>query len=170
MRFPTGELYRSGWLIGPIGAQPRNTQPALVIRCCTAFTGGNWSIVRRSQCLRPDTSPTWFGPSSRCREIHQIAEENDQDNPKYDPPRCPCCSGRMIVIESFDGLLCRPEISRHIEGRDYALPDRQFAFRSWSYWADEIAIELELFLENRRCRPFVPLAGGFNRNSNEPFH
>ena len=40
VRFPTNELYRSGWLIEPLRGQPRNMRPALVIRCGTLFTRG----------------------------------------------------------------------------------------------------------------------------------
>jgi hypothetical protein len=47
---------------------------------------------------------------------HQIDEECDQVNPKHEPPPCPYCSGRMIVIESFDGSLCRPYSVRRLDG------------------------------------------------------
>ena len=41
------------------------------------------------------------------------------------------------------------QIIRHTEGRDCALPDPQFTFRSLPNRADEIAIERELVPENQ---------------------
>jgi Putative transposase len=35
-------------------------------------------------------------------------DDNDPDAPDHDPPSCPCCGGRMKIIESFSGLRARP--------------------------------------------------------------
>ena len=34
----------------------------------------------------------------------------------FDPPPCPCCGGRMIIIERFDGPLSRPYHVRKLDG------------------------------------------------------
>ena len=36
--------------------------------------------------------------------------------PDSDPPPCPCCGGRMRIIESFDGPLSRPYHVRRLDG------------------------------------------------------
>jgi hypothetical protein len=46
----------------------------------------------------------------------QIDEEYHQGNPEQEPPPRPCCSGRMKVIESFDGSLRRPYFVRRLDG------------------------------------------------------
>jgi len=47
---------------------------------------------------------------------HHTDDDNDQGNLKHEPPPCPCCNGRMRVIESFDGSLCRPYYVRKLDG------------------------------------------------------
>ena len=46
---------------------------------------------------------------------HDDDDEN-LDNPKHEPPPCPCCGGRLLVIETFDGSLCRPYPVRRLDG------------------------------------------------------
>jgi len=43
-------------------------------------------------------------------------DDNDRGNHKHEPPRCPCCAGRMRIIETFDGSLCRPYPVRRPDG------------------------------------------------------
>jgi len=52
-----------------------------------------------------------------CRKLLKVApapidcnsEDHDDDGaPDIDPPPCPCCGGRMRIVESFDGPLSRP--------------------------------------------------------------
>jgi hypothetical protein len=52
-----------------------------------------------------------------CRELLEVAavsvERNSDDHDhdravEDDPPPCPCCGGRMKIVESFDGPLSRP--------------------------------------------------------------
>jgi hypothetical protein len=49
-----------------------------------------------------------------------VDRSNDEDNNSgatdYEPPPCPCCGGRMKVIETFDGSLCRPYHVRRLDG------------------------------------------------------
>jgi len=47
---------------------------------------------------------------------HHVDDDNGQGNLKHEPPPCPCCNGRMMVIESFDGSLCRPYSVRKLDG------------------------------------------------------
>src|SRR5215813_7489714 len=46
--------------------------------------------------------------------------KNDDDNspntPSHEPRPCPCCGGRMIIIEIFDGPLSRPYHVRRLDG------------------------------------------------------
>ncbi len=50
------------------------------------------------------------------RMDHHMDDDNDQGNPKQEPPPCPCCGGRMRVIESFNGWLSRPYDVRKLDG------------------------------------------------------
>ena len=43
-------------------------------------------------------------------------DDNDRGNPKHQPSPCPCCAGRMRIIETFDGSLCRPYPVRRPDG------------------------------------------------------
>jgi hypothetical protein len=43
-------------------------------------------------------------------------EDNNSGTTDYEPPPCPCCGGRMKVIETFDGSLCRPYHVRRLDG------------------------------------------------------
>jgi len=47
---------------------------------------------------------------------HHIDDDNDQGNPKHEPPACPRCSGRMRIIETFNGSLCRLYPPRRLDG------------------------------------------------------
>ena len=47
-----------------------------------------------------------------CRDDH----DDVSDNPKHEPPPCPCCGGRLRIIETFDGSLCRPYPVRRLDG------------------------------------------------------
>src|SRR5208282_4410628 len=58
-----------------------------------------------------------------CRSLLASAavdRSNDEDNNSgatdYEPPPCPCCGGRMKVIETFYGSLCRPYHVRRLDG------------------------------------------------------
>ena len=60
-----------------------------------------------------------------CRSLLAVASaavdrNNDEDNKlgatDYEPPPCPCCGGRMKVIESFYGSVCRPYHVRRLDG------------------------------------------------------
>ena len=46
---------------------------------------------------------------------HRNSDDDDSGNPKHEPPPCPCCGGRMRVIETFDGSLCRPYHVRRLD-------------------------------------------------------
>ena len=43
-------------------------------------------------------------------------DDNSRNAPSHEPPRCPCCGGRMIIIEIFDGPLSRPYHVRKLDG------------------------------------------------------
>ncbi|MGO9399947.1 MAG: IS91 family transposase [Xanthobacteraceae bacterium] len=43
-------------------------------------------------------------------------DDDDCGNPKYEPPPCQCCGGRMRIVETFDGSLCRPYPARKLDG------------------------------------------------------
>jgi len=47
-----------------------------------------------------------------CRDDH----DDVSDNPKHEPPPCPCCGGRLRIIETFDESLCRPYPVRRLDG------------------------------------------------------
>lgn len=60
-----------------------------------------------------------------CRSLLAVAsaavdcskiEGNNSGTTDYEPPPCPCCGGRMKVIETFDGSLCRPYHVRRLDG------------------------------------------------------
>ena len=60
-----------------------------------------------------------------CRSLLAVAsaaddcsnlEDNNSGTTDYEPPPCPCCGGRMKVIETFDGSLCRPYHVRRLDG------------------------------------------------------
>ena len=44
--------------------------------------------------------------------------DNDEDlgNLTHEPPPCPCCGGRLRIIETFDGSLRRPYPVRRLDG------------------------------------------------------
>jgi hypothetical protein len=35
-------------------------------------------------------------------------EDDNSGSPKHELPPCQCCGGRVRIIETFDGSLCRP--------------------------------------------------------------
>ena len=47
---------------------------------------------------------------------HTNNDDNSSTDANYEPPPCPCCGGRMIVIERFDGPLSRPYHVRKLDG------------------------------------------------------
>jgi len=60
-----------------------------------------------------------------CRRVLDVPSapthrDNDDDNApagsNHKPPPCPCCGGRMIIIEVFDGPLSRPSHVRRLDG------------------------------------------------------
>ena len=59
-----------------------------------------------------------------CRALLSVSppttEQSQRDNAEqpspFDPPPCPCCGGRMIIIERFDGPLSRPYHVRKLDG------------------------------------------------------
>lgn len=60
-----------------------------------------------------------------CRSLLAVAsaavdcsniEDDNSGATDYEPPPCPCCGGRMKVIETFDGSLCRPYHVRRLDG------------------------------------------------------
>jgi hypothetical protein len=58
----------------------------------------------------------------RCRQALNVpptnpatTDDNSLASSDHEPPPCPCCGGRMIVIETFDGPLSR---SYHVRKRD----------------------------------------------------
>jgi hypothetical protein len=44
------------------------------------------------------------------------SDDNDPGTPEHEPPACPCCGGRMQIIETFDGTLSRPYHVRRLDG------------------------------------------------------
>jgi len=56
-----------------------------------------------------------------CRKLLEVppttTERHGEDHaaPDNDPPPCPCCGGRMRVIETFDGPLSRPYHVRRLD-------------------------------------------------------
>jgi len=61
------------------------------------------------QCRRLLAEP----PATAGREER---EETDREAVTYAPPPCPCCGGRMNIIETFEGLLSRPFSARKLDG------------------------------------------------------
>ncbi len=60
-----------------------------------------------------------------CRSLLAVAsaavdcsnvEDNNSGATDYEPPPCPCCGGRMKVIETFYASLCRPYHVRRLDG------------------------------------------------------
>lgn len=47
---------------------------------------------------------------------HTNNDDNGSTASNHQPPPCPCCGGRMIVIERFDGPLSRPYHVRKLDG------------------------------------------------------
>jgi Putative transposase/Transposase zinc-binding domain len=43
-------------------------------------------------------------------------DDDDSRNSKHQPPPCQCCGGRMRIIETFDGSLCRLYHVRKLDG------------------------------------------------------
>lgn len=43
-------------------------------------------------------------------------DARDPSNPKHEPAPCPCCGGRLQIIETFDGSLCRLYPARRLDG------------------------------------------------------
>jgi len=43
-------------------------------------------------------------------------DDDDHFDKKHEPPPCPCCGGRLRIIETFDGSLCRPYPARRLDG------------------------------------------------------
>ena len=41
---------------------------------------------------------------------------DDSGNPKHEPPPCQCCGGRVRIVETFEGSLCRPYLGRKLDG------------------------------------------------------
>jgi hypothetical protein len=56
-----------------------------------------------------------LGVSPRATEQDEDHGEAEPPSP-VEPPPCPCCGGRMIVIERFDGPLSRPYHARRLDG------------------------------------------------------
>jgi hypothetical protein len=48
--------------------------------------------------------------------IDRNDDDRDPDAPNHEPPACPCCGGRMTIIESLSGSLCRPFHVRRLDG------------------------------------------------------
>ena len=42
-------------------------------------------------------------------------DDNDPGAPNHEPPPCPCCGGRMKIIETFNGSLSRPYHVRRLD-------------------------------------------------------
>ena len=61
---------------------------------------------------------------ARCRKLLDVpprANQHDEHHYEaeraspFEPPPCPCCGGRMRIIETFDGPLSRPYQVRRLE-------------------------------------------------------
>src|SRR5262249_21209894 len=50
------------------------------------------------------------------RTAHANSDNTGATSSDHEPPPCPCCGGRMIVIETFDGPLCPPYHVRKLDG------------------------------------------------------
>jgi hypothetical protein len=44
------------------------------------------------------------------------ADSGDAGSTSNGPPPCPCCGGRMTIIETFEGSLSRPYHVRRLDG------------------------------------------------------
>jgi hypothetical protein len=61
---------------------------------------------------------------ARCRRLLAAppapTDRNDDDSepvaPNHELPACPCCGGRMVTIEAFNGTVCRPFHVRRLDG------------------------------------------------------
>jgi hypothetical protein len=47
---------------------------------------------------------------------HTSNDDNGSTDSNHEPPPCPCCGGRMIIIERFAGPLSRPYHVRKLDG------------------------------------------------------
>jgi len=47
---------------------------------------------------------------------HPTEHDNNESKRQYQPPPCPCCSGQMRVIQTFDGSLHRTYSVRRLDG------------------------------------------------------
>lgn len=47
---------------------------------------------------------------------HTDRDEQAEPVSVFEPPPCPCCGGRMKVIETFDGAFSRPYHVRRLDG------------------------------------------------------
>ena len=56
---------------------------------------------------------TLLGGSPRTQQGEQ---DHAEPPSSFEPPPCPCCGGRMIIIERFDGPLSRPYHVRRLDG------------------------------------------------------
>ena len=50
------------------------------------------------------------------RTAHANSDNTSATSSDHEPPPCPCCGGRMIVIETFDGPLSPPYHVRKLDG------------------------------------------------------
>jgi hypothetical protein len=50
------------------------------------------------------------------RTAHANSDNIGTTSSDHEPPPCPCCGGRMIVIETFDGPLSPPYHARKLDG------------------------------------------------------
>ena len=50
-------------------------------------------------------------PESDCRN----RDEQEETGPALEPPACPCCGGRMKIIENFEGTHSRPFHARRVD-------------------------------------------------------
>jgi hypothetical protein len=48
--------------------------------------------------------------------VHDVDDHGNDSVPNNDPPPCPCCGGRMKIIESFEGTHSRPYHVRRLDG------------------------------------------------------
>jgi hypothetical protein len=86
----------SGWSLSLVGSPPRPT--------------GN----RATRSRRLLAAVAELGVPSA-----PIDRNNDNDNdpyaPNHEPPPCPCCGGRMKIIETFNGPRSRPYHVRRLD-------------------------------------------------------
>jgi hypothetical protein len=50
------------------------------------------------------------------RTAHANSDNTSATSSDHEPPPCPCCGGRMIVIKTFDGPLSPPYHVRKLDG------------------------------------------------------